>query len=95
MPKSKEPPSLQKFAIKPPPMESLETETPPTQPERTRAKNERVLLSLRINREDWYQLHDFANRQGSSLQSSWLLLLRTICRRMESNLLPDDNTMTS
>ena len=30
MPKSKEPPSLQKFAIKPPPMESLETETPPT-----------------------------------------------------------------
>ena len=69
MPKSKEPPSLQKFAIKPPPMESLETETPPTQPERTRAKNERVLLSLRINREDWYQLHDFANRQGSSLQN--------------------------
>ena len=68
MPKSKEPPSLRKFAIKPPPMESLETETPPSQPERTRAKNERVLLSLRVNREDWYQLHDFANRQGSSLQ---------------------------
>ena len=68
MPKSKEQPSLRKFAIKPAPVESLETETPPSQPERTRAKNERVLLSLRVNREDWYQLHDFANRQGSSLQ---------------------------
>jgi len=68
MPKSKEQPSLRKFAIKPAPVESLETETSPSQPERTRAKNERVLLSLRVNREDWYQLHDFANRQGSSLQ---------------------------
>jgi hypothetical protein len=82
MPKSKEPPSLRKFAIKPPPMESLETETPPTQPERTRAKNERVLLSLRINREDWYQLHDFANRQGSSLQK---LMVAALAHYMQAH----------
>jgi hypothetical protein len=82
MPKSKEPPSLRKFAIKPPPMESLETETPPTQPERTRAKNERVLLSLRINREDWYQLHDFANRRGSSLQK---LMVAALAHYMQAH----------
>jgi hypothetical protein len=82
MPKSKEPPSLRKFAIKPPPMESLETETPPTQPERTRAKNERVLLSLRVNREDWYQLHDFANRQGSSLQK---LMVAALAHYMQAH----------
>lgn len=82
MPKSKEPPSLRKFAIKPPSMESLETETPPTQPERTRAKNERVLLSLRINREDWYQLHDFANRQGSSLQK---LMVAALAHYMQAH----------
>ena len=82
MPKSKEPPSLRKFAIKPPPMESLETETPPSQPERTRAKNERVLLSLRINREDWYQLHDFANRQGSSLQK---LMVAALAHYMQAH----------
>jgi len=82
MPKSKEPPSLRKFAIKPPPMESLETETPPSQPERTRAKNERVLLSLRVNREDWYQLHDFANRQGSSLQK---LMVAALAHYMQAH----------
>lgn len=82
MPKSKEPPSLRKFAIKPAPVESLEPETPPSQPERTRAKNERVLLSLRVNREDWYQLHDFANRQGSSLQK---LMVAALAHYMQAH----------
>ena len=82
MPKSKEPPSLRKFAIKPAPLESLETEMSPSQPERTRAKNERVLLSLRVNREDWYQLHDFANRQGSSLQK---LMVAALAHYMQAH----------
>jgi hypothetical protein len=82
MPKSKEPLSLRKFAIKPAPSGSQATETTPSQPERTRAKNERVLLSLRLNREDWYQLHDFANRQGSSLQK---LMIAALAHYMQAH----------
>jgi hypothetical protein len=29
---------------------------------------ENVGVLIRLNREDWYRLHDFANRQGISLQ---------------------------
>jgi hypothetical protein len=37
---------------------------------------------LRINREDWYQLHDFANRQGSSLQK---LMVAALAHYMQAH----------
>ena len=95
MPKSKEPPSLQKFAIKPPPMESLETETPPTQqnaPARKMSASSYPCASIgKIGINSMI----LPTVRAQACKSSWLPLLRTICRRMESNLLPDDNTMTS
>ena len=38
-------------------------------PERTRGKNETVALTVRLPREDWFRLHDLANRLGQSLQA--------------------------
>ena len=39
-----------------------------TETNRTRGKGDKVAIAVRLNREDWIKLHDFANRQGLSMQ---------------------------
>jgi hypothetical protein len=70
MAKRKAAASLGAFGVKPtsaPTDKKVITDTAEPE-ERTRAKGEKVGVMLRLNREDWYRLHDFANRQGVSLQ---------------------------
>ncbi len=72
MAKRKATASLGEFGVKPLSTSASagnQVATATAEPEaRTRAKGDKVGVMLRLNREDWYQLHDFANRQGISLQ---------------------------
>ena len=77
--KKKDKPSLGQFGVK-----ASENDMPPiaTEPmERTRAKGEKVGIVIRLNREDWHRLHDFANRQGLSIQR---IVLTSLAQHMQA-----------
>ena len=77
--KKKEKPSLGQFGVK-----ASESEAPLAtfEPmERTRAKGEKVGIVIRLNREDWHRLHDFANRQGLSIQR---IVLTSLAQHMQA-----------
>jgi hypothetical protein len=54
----------------------------PQHTERTRAKGEKVGIVIRLDREDWHSIHDFANRQGISLQK---LVVTSLAQYMLAN----------
>ena len=73
-------PSLGDFAIKQQ-AEHAAIDAEPTELERTRGKNDRVSIAVRLGREDWHKLHDFANRQGISLQK---LIVQSLAETMKA-----------
>jgi hypothetical protein len=46
--------------------------------ERTKGKSAKVSLTLRLSSEDWNKLHDFARREGVSLQRLTVVALAKI-----------------
>lgn len=34
-----------------------------------RGEGDRVAIAVRLNKEDWYRLHDYVNRQNTTMQS--------------------------
>lgn len=67
-------PSLGDYAIKQQ-VENNATDAEPTELERTKGKGDKVSIAVRLGKEDWHKLHDFANRQGISLQKLIVLSL--------------------
>lgn len=57
-------PSLGDFGVR---TEDREANTAP-KPKRTRGQKERVAVAVRLEREDWMRVHEFALHEGTSLQ---------------------------
>jgi hypothetical protein len=90
------PSSLTKFAIKPPtPMVSpADAPAAPIATDQTsaaelkgrsRGKNKRVGIAVRLGHEDWYRIHDLAVREHTSLQA---LIVAGLSSMMEQRGLP-------
>lgn len=63
-----------------------ETATKPkTKGKRDRGTGDRVAVAVRLQREDWFRLHDFANRTGTTLQS---LIVQSLSKTMQDQGFP-------
>lgn len=79
-------PGLSAFKAAAQPAPASTTQATQSEPgERTRGKNERVSIAVRLGKEDWYRLHDFANRRGTSLQK---LIVESLSKAMTDSGLP-------
>jgi len=46
----------------------------------TRGKAEKVALAIRFEKEDWFKVHNYALRQGTSIQK---IMVRAVSEMME------------
>lgn len=46
----------------------------------TRGKSEKVALAIRFEKEDWFKVHNYAMRQGTSIQK---VMVRAVSELME------------
>lgn len=46
----------------------------------TRGKAEKVALAIRFEKEDWFKVHNYAMRQGTSIQK---IMVRAVSELME------------
>ncbi|MGC9200239.1 MAG: hypothetical protein ACP5E5_15245 [Acidobacteriaceae bacterium] len=77
--------NLDKFTVRP--TQEAKASTAP-QGERitvTRGKESRVGIAVRLDKEDWYRVHEYALRQGTSIQR---LIVASLSDHMEKNGLP-------
>lgn len=52
---------------------------------RDRGTGDRVAVAVRLQKEDWFRLHDFANRTGTTLQK---LIVQSLSKTMQDQGFP-------